>query len=333
MGKHANPAAPTPWQRLIRMLHTERTAINYIYIYAIFIGLIGLTLPLGTTAIFNLLSNGAMYSSTYLLIGVVIVGIIIGGILLIGQFTLVEAIEQRIFTRAALEFAYKLPRIRKEALKDEHPPELINRFFDILTIQKGLTKLLVDIVAAMVQIIFSAILLSFYHPVFIGFGLLTIASIVLMVILWYRPGLNSSMEESEHKYELVAHLEEVATDLEKYRTDEKARKDVMRQVDGINAKYLRARNDHFLVLRRFFTGSMLLRVVLTAGLLLGGSLFVVQRQMSLGQFVAAEVIIVQISYAVEKFLTSLNTVFDMVTGVEKVALVTDLELETETSHA
>lgn len=332
MGKHFNPAAPTPWQRLIRMLHSERTIINYIYIYAIFIGLIGLTLPLGTTAVFNLLSNGAMYSSTYILIGVVIIGVIIGGILLIGQLTLVEAVEQRIFVKAALEFAYKLPRIRKEALQGEHPPELVNRFFDILTIQKGLTKLLVDIVAAAVQILFSAILLSFYHPVFIGFGLLTILAIVLMIVLWYRPGLTTSITESEHKYELVAHLEHVASDLEKYRHNEDARNEVVRQVDTINANYLRARNDHFSILRRFFTGSLVLRVILTAGLLLGGSLFVVQRQMSLGQFVAAEVIIVQISYAVEKFLTSLNTVFDMVTGSEKVAIVTDLELETSTSH-
>ena len=332
MGKQHKPGAPTPWQRLIRMLHSERSTINYIYIYAILIGLIGLTLPLGTTAVFNLLSNGAMYSSTYLLIGVIIIGVIIGGVLLIGQLTLVEAVEQRIFTKAALEFAYKLPRIRREALKGENPPELVNRFFDILTIQKGLTKLLVDIVAAAVQILFSAILLSFYHPIFIGFGLLTIVAIVLMIFVWYRPGLNSSIEESEYKYELVAYLEEVAGDLDQYRDDESSRKDVILQVDRINANYLHARNDHFRILRRFFSGSLVLRVILTAGLLLGGSLFVVQRSMSLGQFVAAEVIIVQISYAVEKFLTSLNTVFDMVTGSEKVAVVTDLELEKTAAH-
>jgi len=332
MGKHRKPGAPTPWERLVAMLYTERSTINYIFLYAILIGLIGLTLPLGTTAVFNLLSNGAMYSSTYLLIGVVIIGVIIGGILLIGQLTLVESIEQKIFTRAAMEFAYRLPRIKADALHGENPPELVNRFFDILTIQKGLTKLLVDIVAAGVQIVFSAILLSFYHPVFIGFGLLTIVAIVLMLILWYRQGVNTSIEESEHKYELVAFLENVAADLEPYRQEGAKRQDVVRKTDIINSHYLHARNDHFRVLRRFFTGSVALRTVLTAGLLLGGSLFVVQRQMSLGQFVAAEVIIVQISYAVEKFLTSLSTIFDMVTGSEKLAVVTDLELENAHTH-
>lgn len=331
MGKHHKPGAPTPWQRLIGLLYTERSTVNYVFLYAIFIGLIGLTLPLGTTAVFNLLSNGAMYSSTYLLIGVIIVGVIIGGVLLIGQLSLVESIEQKIFTRAAMEFAWRLPRIEPDALRDEHPPELVNRFFDILTIQKGLTKLLVDVVAAVVQIVFSAILLSFYHPVFIGFGLLTIIAVVLMIVIWYRRGINTSIEESEYKYELVAYLEEVAHDLDHYRNDAR-RKEVLRHTDAINAKYLRARNDHFRVLRRFFGGSLLLRTVLTGGLLLGGSLFVVQRQMSLGQFVAAEVIVVQISYALEKFLTSLSTVFDMITGSEKLAVVTDLELEKTIEH-
>lgn len=63
------------------------------------------------------------------------------------------------------------------------------------------------------------------------------------------------------------------------------------------------------------------------GLLFLGSYYVVQREMTLGQFVAAEVIIVQISYALEKFMTNLDTIFDMVTGSEKIAAVTDLELE------
>ncbi|QEM14420.1 ABC transporter ATP-binding protein [Mucilaginibacter rubeus] len=323
--KHVNAA--TPWQRLVRMLHYERTTINYIFIYAILIGLIGLTLPLGTTAVFNLLSNGAMYSSTYILIAVVLIGVVIGGSLLIGQLTLVEFLEQKIFTKASMEFAYRLPRIKKEELQGEHPPELVNRFFDILTIQKGLTKLLVDIVAAAVQIFFSAILLSFYHPVFMAVGLLALTAIAVIILLYYRQGVETSIDESGHKYELVAHLEEVAGDLDKYRGNAEKMDDIVKTTDEITSKYLAARNDHFGILKKMFVGSVALRTVLMGGLLLLGSFFVVEREMTFGQFVAAEVIVVQISYAVEKLLTNMNTVFDMVTGSEKLAVVTDLELE------
>ncbi|GAB2705494.1 hypothetical protein GCM10027037_34200 [Mucilaginibacter koreensis] len=324
----------TPWQKLVRILHYERSTINYIFIYAILIGLISLTLPLGTTAVFNLLSNGALYSSTFILIATILIGIVVAGLLLIGQLSLVEVIEQKIFAKAALEFAYRLPRIKKAALEGEHPPELVNRFFDILTIQKGLTKLLVDIVAAAVLIFFSAIVLSFYHPFFIAFGLLIIIGMMLMLWMYFKPGVDTSIEESTNKYELVAYLEEVAGDLEPYRQSAARRNEVLAETDEITSRYLDARNSHFKILRRFFGSAIILRTLLMGGLLLLGSYFVVDRQMSFGQFVAAEVIIVQISYAIEKLMTNMNTVFDMVTGSEKLSVVTDLELEKgEETHA
>jgi ABC-type bacteriocin/lantibiotic exporter with double-glycine peptidase domain len=327
MKNHHSAGAPTPWQRLVRLLYYERTTINYIYIYAMLIGFIGLSLPLGTSAVFNLLSNGAMYSSTYILIAVILVGIVVGGLLLIGQLTLVEFIEQKIFTKAALEFAYRLPLIKKKALEGENPAELVNRFFDILTIQKGLSKLLVDIVAAAVQIFFSVILLSFYHPVFMAFGMFVLAGIVLILVLYYRRGVNTSIDESEYKYEVVAYLEEVAADLDSYRDSKEKKREIIDKTDLITSKYIQARNDHFGVLRKFFISAVAMRTILMGSLLLLGSYFVVERQMTFGQFVAAEVIIVQISYAIEKLMTNLNTVFDMVTGSEKLAVVTDMELE------
>ena len=333
MKKKHQADAPTPWQRLIKLLYVERSTINYIFIYAGLIGLIGLTLPLGTTAVFNLLSNGALYSSTYLLIAVVIVGVIAGGIMLIGQLTLVELIEQKIFAKATLEFAYRFPRIKRSELEGENPPELVNRFFDIITIQKGLTKLLVDIVAAGVQIVLSAILVSFYHPVFMGFGVLTVVVTLLVLFLYYKRGVQTSIEESHHKYEVVAYLEEVASDLDKYRGQPDKLRSVIVNTDRITSEYLHARNDHFRILRRFFASAVIVRTLLMGGLLFLGSYYVVQREMTLGQFVAAEVIIVQISYAIEKFMTNLDTIFDMVTGSEKLASVTDLELEeSEVEH-
>ncbi|NTD97597.1 ABC transporter ATP-binding protein [Agrobacterium tumefaciens] len=309
------------------MLHAERSTINYIFIYAALIGIIGLSLPLGTAAVFNLLSNGSMYGSTYILIAAILIGIIVGSILLLGQFSLVEFLEQKIFIKAALDFAYRLPRIKKKELEGENPQELVNRFFDVLTIQKGLTKLLIDIVAAAVLIFFSAILLSFYHPVFIGFGLFTILCIGIIIFVYDRRGVNTSIEESEYKYEVVAYLENVASDLDAYRGQSDKMDQVMTITDEITSKYISARNDHFSILKRLFTSAVVLRTILMGGLLLMGSYFEVQRQMTLGQFVAAEVIIVQISYAEEKLMTSLNTVFDMVSGSEKLAVVTDLEIE------
>jgi ABC-type bacteriocin/lantibiotic exporter with double-glycine peptidase domain len=318
---------PTPWQRLTRMLDTERSTIRYIFFYAIVAGLVGLTLPLGTQAVFNLVSTGAVFASTYILIGVVVGGVLLGGVLLLGQMVLVEAIEQRLFAKAAIEFAYRLPRIKPEALDGENPKELVNRFFDILTVQKGLTKLLIDLVFAGFQIVFGALVLAFYHPVFIALGLFAILAIIGIYVLNYRRALNTSIDESAYKYEVVDWLEQVAGELPLYRTDAAKREHALARTDQLTAGYLRARNSHFRVLKTYFNYGIVLRLLLTGGLLIAGTLFVVSRQMSLGQFVAAEVLIVQISGAIEKLVSGVSTVFDMLTGAEKLAALTDLPLE------
>ena len=309
------------------MLDTERESIRYIIFYAVVSGIISLSLPLGTQAVFNLVSTGAVFGSTYLLIAVVVGGVLLSGILLVGQMTLVEAIEQRIFAKAAIEYAYRLPRIQAEALKNENPAELVNRFFDVLTIQKGLTKLLVDIMFATLQILLGVLVLAFYHPIFIAFGLFTILALVGVYALNYRQALRTSIEESAYKYELVAWLEQVAGNLYQVRTQNDAVHEALTRTDELTSEYLHARNAHFRVLKSYYGYAVALRTLLTAGLLIAGTLFVVSRQMTLGQFVAAEVIIVLISSSIEKLMTSVNTVFDVLTGVEKVAVVTDLPLD------
>jgi ABC-type bacteriocin/lantibiotic exporter with double-glycine peptidase domain len=324
--------APTPLQRLLGLLHPERKTINYIFLYAIVIGIFSLSIPVGITAVFNLLVNGAMYSSTYILIIAVIAAVIIGGTLLIGQLSLVEYLEQKTFLKSSLEFAYRLPRIKATELAGENLRELVNRFFDVIVIQKGIIKLLIDVIAAIVTIFFSVILLSFYHPVFLAFGFVIIGVMVIILLVYYKRGLHTSIQESEHKYETVAYLEEVAADIDRYRGNPKLMEEVVRNTDLITGKYLRARNEHFTVLKRFFAGSVLIRTLLFGAMLLLGSYFVVERQMTFGQFVAAEVVIVQIGAAVEKLLTNLNTIFDMLTGTVKLAVVTDLELEEEAAN-
>ncbi|TPG66648.1 ABC transporter transmembrane domain-containing protein [Hymenobacter nivis] len=329
MASHsANLPPPTAWQRLTRMLDTERQTINYIIFYAVLTGLISLTLPLGTQAVFNLVSTGAVFASTYILIGVVFLGVVLGGVLLIGQMTLVEAIEQRLFAKAAIEFAWRLPRIAPGALEGSNPPELVNRFFDILTVQKSLTKILIDLMFAGFQVLFGVIVLAFYHPVFIAFGLLTLLLLALIYSVNYRRALRTSIEESAYKYEVVALLEQVAGDLPAYRQDAGRQTQALVRTDELTAEYLKARNAHFRVLKRYFTYTVALRALLTGGLLVAGTLFVVSRQMTLGQFVAAEVLIVQISGSIEKLMTGVGTIFDALTGVEKLGAVTDLPLAT-----
>lgn len=317
----------TPIQRLMRLLSTEKKDIGYVFLYAVVAGLINLSLPLGIQAVFNFVSSGTVFNSIYLLITLVIIGVILNGIINIGQTALVEVMQQRIFAKAAFEFTYRLPRIEQDALHPYYPPELMNRFFDVISVQKSLPKFLIDITAAVLQIVFGIILLSFYHPVFIVFGLVTLLLVIGVIFILGKSGLDTSLQESKYKYKVAAYLEEMARNLPVYRNEADSFA-AIDQMDDLVARYLSYRNAHFKILKRFFYNAVAFKTLIVGGLLIMGTLFVVDRQMTLGQFVAAELVIVLITGAVEKLIMSIEVVFDLLTSVEKLGNVTDLPIET-----
>ncbi|GAB3804849.1 hypothetical protein GCM10028819_37000 [Spirosoma humi] len=329
-GKRIVESLPSPTQRLIRLLTTEKKDIGYIFIYALITGAISLSLPLGTQAVFTLVSSGLVFSSVYVMIGLVIVGIVVAGLLLVAQTTLVELLQQRVFTKAAFEFTYRLPRIDPEALSAYHAPELMNRFFDVLTIQKGLPKLLVDITAAIVQIVFGLLLLSAYHPIFIGFSLFVALAVGLAIRILGPSGIKTSLAESKYKYKVEAWLEDMASGLPNQQQEPTRppieQDEAMAKMDELVARYLTNRQAHFEVIKKFLYSGVAFKTIVVGGLLILGTSLVVSRQMSLGQFVASEVMIVLITGAVDKLLSGVDTVFDMLTAVEKIATVTDLPL-------
>ncbi len=315
-----------PVQRLIRLLSEEKKDIFYIYFYAVLVGLISLTLPLGIQATVSLISGGVFFSSVYILIALVIIGTLTAGGLQVMQITLVEYLQRRVFTKAAFEFAFRVPRIKSEALINYHAPELMNRFFDVLTIQKGLPKLLIDLSAGVIQIFFGMVLLSFYHPFFVFFSLLLIGALFLIFYATGSKGLNSSIKESKFKYKVVYWLEELARTINSFKLSGNTALPIRKTDYNVN-NYLKNRKVHFGVLLSQYAFILLFKALVTGGLLIIGTILVVQREITLGQFVASEVIIILTLSSVEKIIMYMDVVYDMLTAVDKISQVTDLPLE------
>ena len=321
------PAKPlSPVKRLFRLLGEERKDIFYVFVYAAFVGIVSLTLPLGIQATVELVSGGVVFSSIYLLVVLVLIGILASGFLQILQITLVEYLQRRIFTKAALEFTFRIPRMRVESLTNLHAPELINRFFDVLTIQKGLPKLLGDLMSGIIQILFGLVLLSFYHPFFVFFGLVLVLTLFLIFRFTGPKGLQSSIKESKFKYKVVYWLEEIARTMNSFKISGNTNLPIKKTEYNVNS-YLKNRKVHFKVLVGQYFYIILFKAVITAGLLIIGISLVVNREITLGQFVASEVIIILILSSVEKIITYMDVVYDMLTAVDKISQVTDLPLE------
>ncbi|MFY0625464.1 MAG: ATP-binding cassette domain-containing protein [Reichenbachiella sp.] len=318
----------TPIKRFFRMLSLDKGEIFVIYAYAIFNGLINLSLPLGVQAIIGFVISSEFSSSWGLLIFIVVLGVATSGIIQILQLSLTELLQRRIFTRASFEFAYRIPRFKMEAISGFYAPELMNRFFDTLNVQKGLPKILIDASTSILQILFGLILLSFYHSFFVFFGIALVGMISLIFFITGPKGLKTSIMESKYKYQVAHWLEELARVMGTF----KLAGETNLPIDKMNyyvSNYLKFRKQHFKILVMQFSNIVAFKTLVTGGLLILGSILVINQEINLGQFVASEIIILLVLNSSEKLILSMETVYDVLTGLEKLGQVTDIETESD----
>ncbi len=316
----------TAWQRLIAMLKLDKRDVLQVFYYAVYAGLVSLSLPLGIQAIINLIQGAQISTSWIILVALVTGGVAFAGLLQLMQIRIIENLQQKIFTRASFEFTYRFPKIKMSELQDYYPPELANRFFDILTVQKGVSKILLDFPAAILQIILGLLLLSFYHPFFIIYGILLLLLIYVVFKFTVQKGMNTSLDESKRKYKVAHWVQEVARSLVSFKLSGKTSLAVTKN-DLLVTEYLKARESHFRVLVIQFIQMVGFKVLVTLGLLLIGGLLVLNQEMNIGQFVAAEIIILLVITSVEKLIRGLDTFYDLLTSLEKLGQVVDKDLE------
>lgn len=311
---------------LLRITRPERKDIITIYFYAIFSGLIQLSLPLGVQAIIGYIMGGSMVTSVIILIMLVVTGVLFTGLMQINQMKIIEKLQQRIFVRYSFLFAERLPAIDLEQHDQYYLPERTNRFFDTVTLQKSLSKILLDLPAATIQIFFGLLLLSVYHPVFILFGILLLA--ILWIILWFTAaqGLKTSVKESTCKYEVAGWLEEMARVVRSFKYSQGTHLN-LRKTDDRVGNYLDARTSHFKVLLVQFGALLGFKVIVTALMLFVGSVLLVQQQLNIGQFIAAEIVVLTVIASVEKLIVRLDSVYDVLTSVEKLNQVAEAAVE------
>ena len=315
-----------PLQRFRRILIADKNDFYQLLIFAILAGLISLSIPLGIQSIINFIQAGQYSASWMVIVFFVIVGVSLVGVLKIYQFRISENIQQKIFVRASFDFVSRFPHIKHTALHNESTRDMANRFFDTINIQKGTAKFVVEILTALLQIIFGAILLSFYHVYFAFFGLIILVVLCFIFYFGFNNGLQTSLKESKIKYKVAHWIQEVARNYLSFKNGH-AFDFALFKNNILVDKYLILREAHFKVLRSQFIQLTVFKVFITGTLLIVGGILVINQKMNIGQFVAAEIIIITIVIAVEKLFTGLELFYDLLTSLEKLGSVVDLELE------
>lgn len=307
-------------------MNEERGDLIVLTVYTLITGLASLAVPLSVQALVNTIAQGIFLQPLVVLALLVLGFMLFAGLLRLLQLSLVEVLQQRVFARIALRLAHSLPRIRDVALSDEYGPELVNRFFDVLTIQKALSKLLLDGLAYVLTACGGLVLMAFYSRYLFGFDLLVVGFTVIVLFVFGYGGLRSSIQESVMKYRVAHWLQELA----RCHTSMKmsaSRDYLLHRADLMVVDYVQARKAHFRVLCRQAAGNYLFQAVASAGVLAIGGWLVIQKELTLGQLVASQLIVVSVLSAVDKLVKQSEQVYDLLTGLDKVGHVTDLPTE------
>jgi ABC-type bacteriocin/lantibiotic exporter with double-glycine peptidase domain len=319
-------APSNPFNRIVNLVNLHKKEVVSIYLFSMLSGLIDLSLPLGVQTIIGLVMGATMVSSIYVLIFLVVLGVLLVGILQLNQMKIIETIQQRVFTSYAYIFADTIPRLDLKKMDHYFIPEKVNRFFDTINIQKGFAKLLLDIPIATVQIVFGILLLSLYHPLFILLGIFLIVLLVLIFNLTSKRGIATSIQESNYKYEVVGFFNEIGRTLKSFKFSQGSDMN-FKKTNEQTRGYLEARTQHFHVLLFQYKTLIFFKVSLTVLMLTLGTYLLIEQQLNIGEFIAAEIVILMVIGAVEKLITSLDSAYDVITGLEKIASVTESPLE------
>lgn len=321
-----------PLTRIARLLREEKSEISSIYFFAVLGGLIQLSLPLGIQAIIGFVLGGAMSTSLAILIALVVIGVLCNGLLQMNQMKIIERINQKIFVRYSFAFTSHIPRLDLQKVDNVYLPELVNRFFDIPVLQKSMAKILLEFPLAITQILLGLILLSFYHSAFIFFGILLLLVLYLIFYVTGNKGFQTSLEKSHHKYEVAGWLEEMARVIKQFKFSAHHALHE-KKADAKVIHYVEARKKHFSILLLQYRVLIAFKVLITAAMLIVGCILLLNQQINIGQFVAAEIVILIITTSVEKLIINMDSVYSALTSVEKINKLLDKPVENEGTFA
>lgn len=325
--EHAHHGPP-PLKRLLGLLRPESRDIWMVVIYGIGVGVLSLAVPITAMAVVNTVALATLVQQLLILCLALLLSLGLAAVLRVLQAVVVEYLQQRIFVRVVGDLSHRLPRIEVRAFDGQHGPELVNRFFDVLTVQKASATLLLDGVTVMLQMAIGLMLLAFYHQFLLGFDIALIAGLLFIVFVLGRGAVASAIRESRAKYVVASWIEEMARYPVAFKLNggpHYARE----RADLLARQYLLARQSHFRIVLRQFLSALVLQVLASTALLGLGGYLVIQGQLTLGQLVAAEIVVALVVASITKLGKQLESFYDLLAAVDKLGQLTDLPLERE----
>lgn len=315
-----------PFNRMLALMKPESSDIWIITIYSLVTGLLALATPLAVETLVNIVAFGRLLQPVILLAIMLLAFLSFSAILLALQTYVVEIIQRRLFARVAADLSYRLPRVDPSAIEGQSGRELVNRFFDVVTAQKALAILLLDGISLVLTTLIGMTVLAFYHPWLLGFDMVLLVLIAFVIFVLGRGAVKTSIKESKAKYKVAAWLEDLVGCPTAFRY-RGAAEFALDQADHLTYEYLSARKKHFRIFMRQVIFALGMQAVASTALLGLGGWLVITNQLTLGQLVAAELIVTVIVGSFAKSGKQLQSFYDLLTSIDKLGILFDLPME------
>jgi len=327
-GEHAahGHAPARPYRRLWLLMRPESRDLFLMVLFASAVAILSLASPIAVESLVNTVAFGILFWPVIVIAGVLLACLGLAAAIQAMQVYVVECLQRRLFTRVAGDYATRFPQIQLESLDDHYGPELANRFFDVLNVQKTMAFMLLEGIAIVVTSFVGMIVLAFYHPFLLGFDIILVLLMIFLLFVLGWGGIRTSIRESHAKYDVAAWLEELLRCIRTFKFSQGKHLAILK-TEALTSEYVAARKSHFAVIFRQTVFALTIQVLASTALLALGGWLVINRQLTLGQLVAAELIVAVVVASIAKLGKYAESFYDLMAGAEKLGILTDFPLE------
>jgi putative ABC transport system ATP-binding protein len=311
---------------LVSILKPDKRFFLLASVYGVGIGILTLAGPIAVQALLNTVVNTAITPFIILLAALLFVVLLLSITLIACRDYAMELFQRRFFARISSEAALRLTHADQRHMDGINRAELVNRFFEIMHVQKNVPALLTDGFFIGLQSIVGLVVVSFYHPFLFVYNIFFVGCLLLIWKIWYKAAIKKALALSDSKYAIVQWLEEMARVNHSFKSEQSI-KFALERTDNYTSSYLSKKKSYF---RTTFTQNvafLLLYSIASACLLGLGGVLVAKSQLSLGQLVGAELIMSAIFYSTSRLGYYARIYYDLRTNLHKLSYFFKLPLE------
>ena len=289
-------------------------------VYTLAITLLSLATPISVQLLINSVARTALVAPLWILSGVLLVLLLLVACLSALRLYLMTMFERRLFARVVAEVTVRAVHAQNPFFADESRGSLFNRYFDMVVVQKSVPSLVIGAFTIILQAAVGLVVTSFYHPFFLAFNIVLVVTCLLIWMLWRDGAITGAVGVSHAKHEAAHWLESVGASNGFYKSARHLNF-AMDRSEEVTANYIRAHRRYFRYSFAQALAYFLVYAFAAAALLALGGHLILAGELSIGQLVAAELILSGVFYGIAQLGWYLDTFYDLVASSEELTQI------------